>query len=214
MSRIAIIGVTGYAGDHIAADALDRGHHVIGVSRRPPDALRPGVEFRPGSIEDHTLMAKLFTDVETVIVAIRGAVDGQPFLVRLIPHLLTLAAENDTRLGIIGGGASLSAVPGGPRLIDAPDFPPELKADASAQAETLDALSASDTTADWFYVSPPAGFGARVPGERTGRYRLGDDLLLLDSHGTSAIGGADFALAVVDELDRPAHHQTRFTVAY
>ena len=214
MSRIAIIGVTGYAGDHIASDALGRGHSVIGVSRTPPDGLRPGVEFRPGSIEDHALMAELFTDVEMVIVAIRAAVDGQPFLVGLIPDLLALAAENDTRLGIIGGGASLSAVPGGPRLIDAPDFPPEFKADASAQAEVLDSLRASDTTADWFYVSPPAGFGAHVPGERTGRYRLGDDVLLSDAHGVSAVGGADFALAVVDELDRPAHHQTRFTVAY
>ena len=214
MSRIGIIGVTGYAGDHIAADALGRGHDVLGVSRTPPDALRPGVEFRPGSIEDRTLRAELFTDVETVIVAIRGAVGGRPFLVRLIPDLLTLAAENDTRRGIIGGGASLSELPGGPRLIDAPDFPPEFKVDASAQAEALDALRASDTTADWFYVSPPAGFGARVRGERTGRYRLGDDLLLLDSHGRSTIGGADFALAVVDELDRPSHHQTRFTVAY
>lgn len=67
---------------------------------------------------------------------------------------------------------------------------------------------------DWFYVSPAAEFGAWVPGERTGTFRLGSDVLVADAEGRSFISGADFAIAFVDEIDEPARTQARFPVAY
>jgi putative NADH-flavin reductase len=72
----------------------------------------------------------------------------------------------------------------------------------------------SDDALDWFFLSPAAVFGAYAPGEAVGTYRVGDDVLLADAEGNSAISGADLADAVVDEIERPAHRRARFTVAY
>ena len=215
MSTIAIIGATGYAGGHIKSEALDRGHSVIAVSRGAA-GLEPAenVDVRPGSIEDRALLDGVFTDGDVVIVATHGALDGEPFLVKFVPDLLALAAEHGTRLGFVGGAGSLQVAPGGPRLIDTPEFPDEYKPEASAHALVLEALRADTSGADWFYVSPAAVFGAWAPGERTGSFRVGDDLLLTDSEGNSTIGGADFAIAILDEVERPAHSRARFTVAY
>jgi putative NADH-flavin reductase len=214
MSTIAIIGGTGYAGGHIAAEALGRGHQVISVSRNAPADPPAGVEVRTGSIEDDTLVGQLFADADDVVIAIHGVADGKPYLIDFIPRLLALAAEHNTRLGVVGGAGSLMTVPGGPLLIDVPQFPDEFKLEAGSHVRVLEALRAADTDADWFYVSPAALFGAHLPGERTGAYRTGEDVLVTDAEGNSAISGADFAIAYVDEIEKPAHRRTRFTVGY
>ena len=127
MPTIAIIGGTGYAGGHIATEALARGHQVI---------------------------------------------------------------SHD------------------PLVIDLPHFPDEYRAEASSQAQVLEALRTAQSSADWFYLSPAAYFGAHSPGQRTGSYRTGeDDVLVTDVEGNSAIGGADFAIAFVDEIEKPVHHE-------
>jgi hypothetical protein len=78
----------------------------------------------------------------------------------------------------------------------------------------LDALRASDSPTDWFYVSPAAGFGSYAPGERTGQYRTGGEILLIDESGTSFISGEDYAIAFLDEIENPSHSRSRFGVAY
>ncbi len=214
MTTIAIIGGTGYAGRHIAREAVGRGHRVISVSRSAPVEPETGVEVRTGTIEDDALLDVIFAQADVVVVAVHGAADGKPFLVELVPQLLELANRHATRLGIIGGAGSLRVAPDGPRVIDLPQFPEAVKPEARAQALVLEALRAADSPADWFYLSPAGGFGAHNPGERRGHYRTGDDLLVTDADGKSEIGGADFGQAVLDEIEAPAHHQTRFTVAY
>ena len=215
MSTIAIIGGTGYAGGHIATEALARGHQVISVSRNAPCDPPAGVEVRTGSIEDEALIGQLFADADVVLIAIHGAVGDKPYLVNFVPRLLALAAGHDARLGVVGGAGSLRVAPHGPLVIDLPHFPDEYRAEASSQAQVLEALRTAQTSADWFYVSPAAYFGAHSPGQRTGSYRTGeDDVLVTDVEGNSAIGGADFAIAFVDEIEKPVHHQVRFTVGY
>ena len=214
MTTIAIIGGTGYAGAHIAREAVSRGLSVISVSRHAPAQPPDGVAVRTGSIEDPTLLGGLFADSDVVIVATHGLAEGQAPLAQLVPGLLGLAAQHGTRLGVVGGAGSLLVSEGGPRVIDLPEFPEQFKPEAAAHAEVLAALRGADTTADWFYVSPAGGFGAGNPGERTGSYRVGDDVLVTDADGKSEIGGADFGIAVVDEIEHPAHHRARFTVAY
>ncbi|WP_331749107.1 NAD(P)H-binding protein (plasmid) [Streptomyces chartreusis] len=215
MSTIAVIGGTGYAGGHIAAEALSRGHQVISVSRNAPSDPPAGVEVRTGSIEDKALIHRLFADADVVVIAIHGAAGNEPYLVNFVRTLPDLAAEHDVRLGIVGGAGSLHVATGGPLLIDLPQFPAEHKAEAGSQIQALEALRTAESSADWFYVSPAAYFGAHVPGQRTGRYRIGhDDVLVSDAEGNSAIGGEDFAIAFVDEIEKPAHHQARFAVGY
>jgi uncharacterized protein len=114
---------------------------------------------------------------------------------------------------VVGGAASLSVAEGGPLVIDA-GFPDEYRAEAEAHARALDALKSADTTVDWFYVSPPGNFGGHNPGTKTGTFRLGTDILLSPRTAGQEISGADFATAFADEIEKPAHHQARFTLRY
>jgi putative NADH-flavin reductase len=146
-------------------------------------------------------------------VAVRALQPDGVELVTAVPALLNVAAAAGARLGVVGGAASLLVADGGPRVIDA-GFPEEYRAEAEAHARVLEALKEAPTTVDWFYVSPSANFGAHNPGTKTGTFRLGTDVLITNAGGNSEISGADFAIAVADEIEKPAHHQARFTLGY
>ena len=219
MTTIAVFGGTGYAGSAIRDEALKRGHRVISVTRNlpagPPAA--PGLEFRQGSVHDAALANQAAAEADVVVVSIRFAPGGSGEGVKLtdaLPALTSAAAANGTRLGVVGGAASLLVAEGGPRLIDTPEFPDQFKGEAGSAAQALEALRADTTGAEWFFVSPAAGFGSYNPGQPTGKYRVGGDILLTDESGKSEISGADYALAFIDEIEDPRHHRTRFTVAY
>ncbi|MEU5041734.1 NAD(P)-dependent oxidoreductase [Streptomyces griseorubiginosus] len=214
MAIITVFGATGYAGGHITDEALRRGHEVIAVNRTGSAEARPGVTPLAGSLDDESLVRDLAAKSDVLVIAVHGSADGRPFLLPLVPSLLKAAAEGGARIGVVGGAGSLHVAEGGPRLVDTPDFPDAYKPEATTHADVLEALRAADTDVDWFYVSPAAEFGAWAPGERTGSFRLGGDVLLADADGKSSISGADYAIAFVDEIDAPAHRKARFTVAY
>jgi putative NADH-flavin reductase len=219
MTTIAIFGGTGYAGSAIRDEALKRGHRVIAISRNAPaDApAQEGLEFRRGSVHDAALVERVAAEADVVVVAIRFGPGGSGEAVKLIdafPALTGSAAANGTRLGVVGGAASLLVAEGGPRLLDTPEFPAQFKGEAGSAADVLDWLRANGGEADWFFVSPAGGYGSYNPGVATGRYRVGGDILLTDSAGKSEISGPDFGLAFVDEIEAPRHHRTRFHVAY
>jgi len=113
------------------------------------------------------------------------------------------------RLLVVGGAGSLFAAPG-LKVIDTPNFPAEYKAEAAAGGVYLDTLR-QEQALDWSFLSPSALF---VEGERTGKFRLGRDDLLVGAEGKSWISFADFAIAFIDELEKPAHSRQRFTVGY
>ncbi len=211
MSRIVVFGVTGYAGGHITAELLDRGHTVVGVARGTAQAAaRAGLELRAGSIYDPAFRTETVKGADAVVVALPAHPADGPDLGTIVSGLLDAVAG--ARLGIVGGAASLLATEGGPLVLDT--LPEEYKPESEANARVLDALRRASTTADWFYLSPALSFGSWNPGERTGMFRLGADVLVTDANGKSEISGADYAIAFVDEIEKPAHHQTRFTVGY
>jgi hypothetical protein len=211
MSRIVVFGVTGYAGGHITAELLDRGHAVVGVARDTTQvAARERVEVRPGSFYDAAFRAQAINGADAVVVALPAHPADGPDLETAIPELLEALAG--ARLGVVGGAASLLATEGGPLVLDS--LPEEYKPEAEAHARVLDALKRANTTVDWFYLSPAASFGSWNAGEKTGRFRLGTDVLITDADGNSEISGADYAVAFVDEIEKPTHHRARFTVGY
>lgn len=212
MTKLAIIGFTGYSGRHIAAEALRRGHAVIGLSRHRPSDDLGNIEIRTGSIEDRVLVRRLFEDADVVVIAVHASADGKPFLIHLIQELLSYAVWSGKRMGVIGGSGSLLLDDVGPRLLDTQEFSFRNRTDSMEMSEVLDALRSSDTEADWFFVSPSYRYGAHAPGVALGSYRLGGDVLLRSASGVSEISGPDFARAVIDEIESPAHHKTRFTV--
>jgi putative NADH-flavin reductase len=112
----------------------------------------------------------------------------------------------------MGGGSSLLA-PNGKRFLDSPDFPAAWRDTAAGQGDALDFYrSLPPSGLDWSYISPPPIHFA--PGERTGAYRTGEDHPVLDQRGESRISYEDFAMAVVDEIERPRFSRKRFTVGY
>ena len=215
MATIAIFGGTGYAGGAIRDEALRRGHTVISISRKEAEvAGRAGLISRAGDMHDPALVDHMAVEADVIVVAIRASAQDGVRLADAIPMLAKTAAEHSTRLGVVGGAGSLHVTEDGPRVVDLPTLPDAHKGEALGQADALAALRETTADVDWFYLSPAGGFGSYAPGEATGRYRTGGDVLLADAEGNSHISGADYAKAFVDEIEQPQHHRQRFTVAY
>jgi hypothetical protein len=214
MSKTVIFGIAGYAGGAIADELLERGHDVVDVARNPREvAPREHLEVQSGSVYDSALLSEVAQGAEAIVLAIRVFQDDGVELAAAIPALLKAAAASGARIGVVGGAASLFVAEGGPRVIDA-GFPEEYRAEAEAHGRVLEALQGAGTTVDWFYVSPPFGFGAHNPGTKTGTFRLGTDVLVTDADGNADISGADLAIAFADEIEKPAHQQARFTLGH
>ena len=113
------------------------------------------------------------------------------------------------RLLVVGGAGGLEVAPG-VQLIDTPEFPAQWKATAEGARQAL-ALLRQETTLDWTVLSPSAHL---EPGQRTGTFRTGTDGLLVDASGNSRISLEDYAVAMIDELEKPTHSRSRFTVGY
>jgi len=203
MTSIALLGATGNVGSRLLDEALARGHQVTALVRDPRRlASRTGLTVVTGDVAQPET-AKALAGHEVLISSLRFA-DISP------ATLIAFArATGIPRLLVVGGAASLN-LPDGTRLFDAPAFPAEYRTEAGAGIATLEALrEVSDL--DWAFVSPQMVF---APGERTGHFRLGRDALLFDGAGDSRISYEDFAVALLDEVERPVHHHSRFTVGY
>lgn len=203
MANIALIGASGNVGSRILKELSDRGHQVTAIARTPDKiAALPGVKAVAGDAQDGTSLAELVQGHEAVISATRFI--GTDF--SIITDALRKAGVR--RYLVVGGAASLEVAPG-KRVLDQPDFPAEYKEEATRGAETLAYLRTIDDL-DWTFLSPSAMF---VPGERTGKFRLGKDVLLIGENGSS-ISFEDYAIAMVDEIENPKHILERFTVGY
>lgn len=213
MARIIVIGGTGYAGGHIAAEAASRGHEVVSVSRKEPSDRIEGVEYVQGNVLDPASLADTFAGADVVISAISPRGDMTDSGLDAVRALVAALTGTPTRLGVVGGAMGSLSAPGGPRLWDL-GVPEEYRHEAKFGIDSLEILQETPEDLDWFYVHPPKEFGAWVPGERTGSYRDGGEVFVEDADGKSYISGADYAVAVVDEIEKGAHRRQRFTVGY
>ena len=216
MARIVLFGATGYAGSRITAEALHRGHSVTAVARRHA-ALDAGVRMIIGSLYDPELVNSLTARADALACAITSGPDDEGHtLPHALPIMVAAAHSNGVRIGVVGGAGSLLLSEGGAQVITKLEAiaPPDKVRDIKLHAEFLQGLRRTPEDVDWFYLSPPTGFGANAPGERRGHYRIGSEVLLTDERGNSAISGEDYAMAFVDEIERPRHRRQRFTVAY
>ncbi len=213
MARVCVLGGTGYAGAAIVAEAARRGHEVTAVSRKPPAEPVPGVTYLTGSVLQETFLEQAVDGQHVVIEALSPRGDMAGKVERVFDRLLALAERDGFRFGVVGGVSSMLVAPDGPRLLEASPPSPEVRAEAELGVRKLEVLRETPESVDWFYVSPAAEFGAWVPGEKTGTYRVSDDVLLTGPDGRSHISAADLALAVLDEIEQPGHRRRRFHVA-
>jgi len=204
MSKIAIIGATGRAGSQLLEEALRRGHQVTAIARHASRlGERAGVVSIDVDASDASALQKAVAGHDVVL----SAAHFSTLPARAI--LEPVKAAGVKRLLFVGGAGSL-LLPDGSRVIDSPDFPAAYKAEASAGSEYLATLL-QEKDLDWTFLSPSAEF---IEGPRTGAFRLGTDHLLFDEQGKSAISFADFAIALLDEVENPRHSRQRFTVGY
>src|SRR5690606_2865168 len=214
MARIVIFGGTGYSGGNIAREAVRRGHEVVSYARNAPAEPLDGVEYRTGSMADRSVVDAAAQGADHLVVALKAEdVDGQPMVER-VPALVAAARRHGARLSFVGGAASSLVAEGGPRLLDTPDFREEWRPEATAHAAVLDAMRQAPADLEGFYVRPAALYGSFAPGETTGSYRTGGDLLVTKEDGSSEISGTDLATAYVDEIESGAHPRQRFTVGH
>jgi putative NADH-flavin reductase len=209
VSRITVIGGTGYAGSAIAAQAAARGHQVTALSRSLPEAPIPDVTYLQGDAADAPTLSAAIDGADVVVAALapRGPLtDTFREVNRTIAHLADTAGAP---LYVVGGFSSLRPAPGADRFVtDLGNVPAELHNEILAGAALiLEDLPATPATLDWVFVSPALGFGAHTPGEALGRYRLGDDVAVQPEGG--AISAPDYALGFLDLIEKGDHHRTQ-----
>lgn len=214
MTRVTVIGGSGYAGSHIVEAAAVRGLEVTSVTRKEAPNQIANVRYTTGSITDPADRARVLAESDVVVVAASPRGD---MVDALRPAIAEFAAEADAagvRFGVVGGAGSLLVREGGPMAAETPEFGDEYRPEALTMAGVLEDLRGTPESLDWFVISPPGDFGPWIAGEFRGEYRLGGDLPVVAADGSSTIGGADFGVAVADEIEQPAHRRARFTVAY
>lgn len=208
--NVVLFGATGTIGSRIATELLSRGHGVTAVVRDPAK-LGPSENLvvTAGNIFDAADVADAVRGADAVISAYGPGPEKPDLLVRAFGSLIQGVEQSGVRrLIAVGGAGSLEVAPG-VQLVDSPGFPAEWRPIALAHAEALDLLRQS--TLDWTSVSPAAFIH---PGERTGAYRKALDTLVVNDAGQSEISAEDYAIAIADEIENPAHLRARFTVAW
>lgn len=202
--KVALIGASGFIGSRLLAELSARGHAVTAIVRNPEKvAALSGVTAVKGDVFDKDGLAKLVAGHDAVISAVHFMASD--------PQILLAAVKQSgvKRYLVVGGAGSLEVAPG-VRLFDTPEFPAVYLDEARKGGVFLDLLK-QEQGLDWSFLSPSALI---QPGERTGKFRLGTDQLLVDGEGKSAISAEDYAIALVDELEKPGHSRRRFTVGY
>lgn len=212
--KIAVIGATGFVGSAILKEALDRGHTVTAIVRHPEKLqAHANLRAKKGDVYNADEVARLVAGQDVVISAFNPGwsnADIYNLQVKGTEAIIKGVKQSGVkRLLFVGGAGSLEVKPG-VQALDLPGFPAEYQQGALATREALNMLR-KETALEWSFLSPSADL---VPGQRTGQFRLGKDQMLKDGNGQSRISVEDYAVAMLDEVEKPQHIRQRFTVGY
>ncbi|HSZ17750.1 MAG TPA: NAD(P)-dependent oxidoreductase [Terracidiphilus sp.] len=207
--NVVLFGASGMIGSRILQELTKRGHAVTAVVRNPERISAPSMKVVKGDVTNESSVASVARGADAVVSAFSPPADDPSALLPAIRALLAgLTSAGVKRVIVVGGAGSLEVAPG-LQLVDAPNFPEAWKGIALAHRDALPILKASSL--EWTCLSPAALI---QPGERTGKFRLGTTQLVTDGKGESRISAEDYAIALVDELEKPKHIRRQFTVAY
>ena len=209
--KVALYGATGAAGSRILKELVSRGHHVTAIVRDPAKLAESGanVRVKQGDLSDPKSIAAAIGDVEAVVSAYGPPKNDLDAIEGVTQRQVeALKGKAGVRLIVVGGAGGLNIAPG-LALVDSQYMPEPYKPIARAHVKAFKVLEAS--TIDWTYFAPAAFF---EPGQRTGQFRLGKDELIANAQQESRISMEDYAVALVDELEKPRHRRQRFSIGY
>lgn len=215
MKKIVLIGASGYVGSAILNEALNRGFQVKAAVRNPAKITitNPNLEVVEVDVSSVDKVAEISKGADAVISAYNPGWKNPNIyeeLLRNYPAILNGVKKAGVGRFLMVGGASTLYVAPGVRLMDQ-GVPKSLEGGILSLAKFYTDTLSKERDIDWIFLSPAASL---VPGERTGKYRLGKDDLIVDDRGESVISVQDFAKAMIDELETPKHHKERFTLGY
>jgi len=212
--KIALLGATGFAGSALLNEALDRGHEVTAIVRHPEKLeKRERLAAMEGDVHDADRLATLIRGHDALISAFNPGWKNPKLYDEQVRGTASIIAAVKkaglTRVLWVGGAGGLEVKPG-VRVVDDPSLPDWIRPGSLATIDALTQLR-KEPELEWSFLAPSAEL---KPGERTGKFRLGGDQLLVDASGASHISVQDYAVAMIDELEKPAHVRRRFTVGY
>ena len=216
MKNIVLIGASGFVGSAILNEALERGHNVIAVVRHPDriKTVHQRLTVKQTDASSAYNVAEVCKGADAVISSYNPGWKN-PEIARETKMVYKAIIEGVKKAGVkrllvVGGAASLFVSPG-KRLMDAGIIPESFQPAVRALADVYLIDLKAENSIDWVFFSPA---GIIEPGLRTGKFRLGKDDLVVNEEGESKISVQDYAVAMIDELEKPAHHRERFTIGY
>ena len=216
MGKIVLIGASGFVGSVILKEALDRGHKVTAVVRHPEKitTIHENLIVKQGDVSLTETVTEVCKCADVVISAYNPGWRN-PDIAKETASVYRTILEGVRKSGVkrflvVGGAASLFVSPG-KRLMDAGIIPESFQPAVRALADVYLIDLMAEKNIDWVFFSPA---GIIEPGLRTGKFRLGKDDLIVNEKGESKISVEDYAVAMIEEVEKPAHHRERFTIGY
>jgi len=216
MKNVILIGASGFVGTAILNELLNRGHKVTAVVRHPEKIFTRNINLsiEKADVSSAETVAELSKGFDAVISAYNPGWTN-PNIASETLSVYTAILDGVKKAGVkrllcVGGAGTLFSARG-LRLVDAGIFPAEFLPAVKALGEFYLSVLWNEKSIDWVFFSPAKNI---APGVRTGKFRLGKDDLIIDEKGESNISVEDYAVAMVDELENPTHHQERFTIGY
>ena len=216
MKKIVLIGASGFVGSAILNEALDRGHKVTAVVRHPEKitAVHKNLVIKQLDVSFTERVTEVSKGVDAVISAYNPGWKNPKIAeetTKVYKAILNGVKQAGVkRLLVVGGAGSLFISPG-KRIMDAGSMPESYLPAVRALAEVYLIDLMAEKSIDWVFFSPA---DILEPGLRTGKFRLGKDDLIVNEKGESKISVQDYAVAMIDELEKPVHHRERFTIGY
>ena len=216
MANVLLIGATGFVGSAVLNELVSRGHKVTAVARNIEKIAKSELlDVVKEDVANVDAIAKLADGKDAIISAYNPGWTN-PDIATLIsenyPKILSAAKKSGVkRLLIVGGAGTLFCAPG-LRVVDSGAIPEEIMGGVRPLGDFYLNTLMNENDIDWVFFSPAGVFDPQ--GKKTGNYRLGKDDLIVDDEGNSHISVQDYADAMVNELEKPAHHKERFTIGY
>ena len=216
MANVLLIGATGFVGSAVLNELVSRGHKVTAVVRNMEKVAKGELlDAVKEDVANVDAIAKLAEGKDAIISAYNPGWTN-PDIATLIaenyPKILSAAKKSGVeRLLIVGGAGTLFCAPG-LRVVDSGAIPEEIMGGVRPLGDFYLNTLMNENGIDWVFFSPAGVFDQQ--GKKTGNYRLGKDDLIVDAKGNSHISVQDYADAMVNELEKPAHHKERFTIGY